>query len=213
MPPDSASTRLDLVLDVLRDQNLLIVCAALFGFLVLDGMLLVGLVIPADALILLAGTTASGPADVALVIASGAAGCVTGASAGHFLGRRYGSRLLHGRWGSRIGDERWRQARDVLNRSGPALALSYFLPVMDSLIPVLAGTLGMPYRRFIGWVVLGGTAWVSADTIAGYAAAEIGNGYLLLAVAVVLIGASTAVRLRRSRRTEDAETPETADAA
>ncbi|GAA1302605.1 hypothetical protein Psi02_48120 [Planotetraspora silvatica] len=201
------------MLDVLRDQNLLIVCVALFGFLVLDGMLLIGLVIPADALILLAGTTAAGPAEVAAVIASGAAGCVTGASAGHLLGHRYGSRVLRGRWGSRIGEDRWRRARDVLDRNGLALALSYFLPVMDSLIPVLAGTLGMPYRRFIGWVVLGGTAWVSTDAIAGYAAAEIGNGYLLVIVAVVLIGASTAVRLRRSRRTEDVETPETADAA
>ncbi|GAA4596861.1 hypothetical protein GCM10023194_70120 [Planotetraspora phitsanulokensis] len=201
------------MLDVLRDQSLVIVCAALFGFLVLDGMLLVGLVIPADALILLAGTTASGPAEVAAVIASGAAGCVTGASVGHLLGRRYGSRLLHGRWGSRVGDARWRQAGDVLRRSGPALALSYFLPVMDSLIPVLAGTLGMPYRRFIGWVLAGGTAWVAADAIAGYAAAEIGDGWLLAAVAVVLIGASVAVRAGRSRRTEKAEEAETVDAA
>ncbi|GAA4574328.1 DedA family protein [Planotetraspora kaengkrachanensis] len=201
------------MLDVLRDQSLLIVCAALFGFLVLDGMLLIGLVIPADALIILAGTAAGGPAEVAAVIASGSAGCVTGASVGHLLGRRYGSRLVHGRWGSRIGDERWQRARHVLGRSGPALALSYFLPVMDSLIPVLAGTLGMPYRRFVAWVLVGGTAWVATDAIVGHAAAEIGNVWLTAAVAALLIGASAAVRMGRSRRAEEAEAAETVDAA
>ncbi|GII58289.1 hypothetical protein Pth03_66780 [Planotetraspora thailandica] len=195
------------MLDILRDQSLPFVCAALFALLLLDGMMLIGLVIPADPLIVLAGTTADTPAEAAVVLASGLAGCLAGASAGHLLGSRYGSRLRHGRLGARVGEHRWEQATAVLRRSGPALALSYFLPVMDSLTPVLAGTFGMPYRRYIFWVVLGGAAWVSTYTIAGFLAADFGDVYLVAVVALVLIAGSSVVRRRLSRRTAQPEEP------
>jgi membrane-associated protein len=187
------------MLDLLAGQPLPLTAALLFAFLAMDGLLLIGLVVPADALILLAGATASGPAEIAVLVGAGAAGVISGASAGHLLGTRYGPRLRAGRAGRRVGEDRWRKAEEVLAGAGPALALSYFLPVMDSVIPVLAGTFGVPFRRFTGWVTVGALAWVGAYATAGSMWAGLARGNLPIVLTLSAALACGAVVVRRAR--------------
>ncbi|MBO3748116.1 VTT domain-containing protein [Streptosporangiaceae bacterium NEAU-GS5] len=187
------------MLDLLAGQPLPLTAALLFAFLAMDGLLLVGLVVPADALILLAGTTASGPVEIAVLVGAGTAGVISGASAGHLLGSRYGPRIRAGRAGRRVGQARWTQAEGILASAGPSLALSYFLPVMDSVIPVLAGTFGVPFRRFTGWVTVGALAWVGAYAITGSVAAGLGRTSLPLLVSAVAALLAGAFLVRRAR--------------
>ena len=94
----------------------------------------------------------------------------------------------------------WRKAEEILAGAGPALALSYFLPVMDSVIPVLAGTFGVPFRRFTGWVTVGALAWVGTYAIAGsmWAGLARGNLPIVLTLTAALVGGALVVRRART---------------
>lgn len=155
------------LLDALTRQDLGVVLPLLLIFLTLDASVGIGLIIPGDGLLLVAGATADSVGEALALIGAGVLACFAGASGGHFLGRRYGSRLRHGRLGRRIGERRWAHAELLFERSGWALALAYFLPVVHALTPAVAGTVGMSYRRFMPWAMLGSTAWVSTYVTLG----------------------------------------------
>ncbi|MDP9866658.1 MULTISPECIES: DedA family protein [Streptosporangium] len=151
-----------------------LVGAVLLVVLALDGSLLIGAVLPGDAAIVVAGTALTGPAEIVVAAVAGVAGCYLGATGGWLIGRRYGSRVRHSRAGRWIGEHRWARAERLATGEGggPALAAAYFLPVVNSLTPILAGTLGMPYRRFIRWALAGGTVWVSTYLVLGSLAGD-----------------------------------------
>ncbi|MEV0613285.1 VTT domain-containing protein [Nonomuraea sp. NPDC050404] len=191
---------LDDLLDRLAGQDLAVVLPLLLLFLTLDASVGVGLITPGDGLLLVAGATADSAGEALALIVTGVVACFAGASGGHFLGRRYGRRLRHGRLGRRIGERRWVRAERLFARGGWALALVYFLPVLHALTPAVAGTVGMPYRRFMVWAMLGGTAWVSTYITLGAVAGAVvrRNMELLLPVAaaavVVVVVITAAVR-------------------
>ena len=65
-----------------------------------------------------------------------------------------------GRLGWRLGEDRWAAAEVFLaGRGGRAVAAARFVAVVHALVPVLAGTLGMSYRRLVGWSAMGAVAW------------------------------------------------------
>jgi membrane-associated protein len=194
-----------MLLDMLGQLDPYLVGAVLLAVLALDNTLLTGLVVPADASIIVAGTALSGPGEIALVAAAGTIGCYLGASGGWLLGRRYGSRVRHSRAGRWAGEHRWARAERIATGAGggPALAASYFLPVVNSLTPILAGALGMPYRYFIRWALVGGAVWVTVYLTLGSLAGEFmrENEHLTvpLAACAALLAAGLAVVSRRTR--------------
>ncbi|MGV9306823.1 DedA family protein [Nonomuraea sp. NPDC003727] len=183
------------LLDALAAQDLLLVWPLMLTFLTLDASVGVGLVVPGDALLIVAGTTADTPAEAAALVAAGVLACVTGASGGHWTGRTFGSRLRHGRLGRRVGEERWQRAEELFERSGWALALAYFLPVVHALTPAVAGALGVPYRRFMPWALIGGTAWVSAYVTVGALAGGVVREHAELLLPVAAVAALVIVTL------------------
>ncbi|MFG1709927.1 DedA family protein [Nonomuraea sp. M3C6] len=205
------------LLDTLARQDLAVVLSLLLVFLTLDASVGVGLITPGDGLLLVAGATADSLPEALALIGAGVLACFVGASGGHFLGRRYGTRLRHGRLGRRIGESRWVRAERLFERSGWALALVYFLPVLHALTPAVAGTLGMPYRKFMPWAVLGSVAWVSTYVALGAVAGSVARrhaGWLLpvAAAAVIVVLAITAAVRRglnggRARRGRSASRP------
>jgi membrane protein DedA with SNARE-associated domain len=66
-------------------------------------------------------------------------------------------------------------------------------------IPVLAGTFGVPFRRFSGWVAVGALAWVGSYVIAGSMAAGLARTSLpLVMAAAALVAGAFVVRRARS---------------
>lgn len=188
----------DDLLDRLARQDLAVVLPLVLVFLTLDASVGVGLITPGDGLLLVAGATAGSVPEALVLIATGVVACAAGATGGHWLGRRYGSRVRRSRLGRRVGEARWARAEKIVARSGWALALAYFLPVVHALTPALAGAVGMPYRRFMPWALLGSTAWVSTYIVVGALAGQMVRrqaGLLLpvAAAAVVVVLAITAV--------------------
>jgi len=175
-------------------------------FTMLETSALVGLLVPGDAVVLLAGTTATSPARLVAVVGAAVAGSLAGESIGYLLGRRFGDRLRSSRLGRRLGEGNWAKAEAFLNgRGGRAVFAARFVAVVHALLPVVAGTVRMPFRRFVGWAAAGSLAWsvlyVSVGVAAGASWRQYGDrlgltGYLILGV---LVGAALVIRIARRR--------------
>src|SRR6266540_5538396 len=129
-------------------------------FMVLETSMLVGLIVPGDAVVLLAATTVTTPGRFALLIGAATLGSLLGESIGYLIGRRFGGRIRFSRLGQRLGDHNWARASAFLNGRGARALLGVrFVAVAHALVPVVAGAVRLPYWRFIRWCAAGATAW------------------------------------------------------
>ncbi len=128
--------------------------------IMLETSVLVGLVVPGDTIVIVAGTAVGSPVEgLALVIAV-IVGALVGESIGFWLGRWLGPRIRFSRLGARVGEDNWARAELYLRRrGGPAIFLSRFLPVLHSLVPLTVGMSGFAYRRFLAWTAPACTVW------------------------------------------------------
>jgi len=108
------------------------------------------------------------------VIATGIGAAVLGDNAGYFLGRRFGKHLI--RWVKKLlhlDDDDVQAARDLLTRhGGRTIFFSRFIFGLRTVAGPLAGSLGMEWKRFLKYNVLGATTWVLAMAWIGYAFAN-----------------------------------------
>src|SRR5207253_126137 len=85
------------------------------------------------------------------------------------------------------------------------LLVGFFLPIVRTFAPVLAGVGGMEYRRFIFYNVAGGVGWVVSMTWVGYLLRQsipnIGSYiHIVVPIVIVLSCIPIAVELLRERR-------------
>jgi membrane protein DedA with SNARE-associated domain len=172
-----------------------------------EDALFIGFVIPGETAAILGGVDASQghihPALIAVIVVVAA---IAGDSVGYEVGRHLGARVLRGRFLA----GRRRQvsaAQDLLaRRGGSAVFLGRFVAFFRAVMPALAGTARMPYRRFVAFNAAGGLVWGVGCVVAGYLA---GNSYQMvehtvgrvaaLAVLAVILLATLAWRIRRHR--------------
>ena len=207
--------------DLLQTFGLIGVWTILFA----ETGLLIGFFFPGDSLLFLAGVAASPVADsifgdgTRLSLAGlliGAPICaVLGAQLGHLLGSRYGRKMFD-RPDSRLFKREYvEKAEYYFQKFGPAKAvvLARFIPIVRTFLNPVAGTLGMPARKFLLWNIVGAILWTDGVVLGGYLLAEqiysaIGDQidkYILPVVAlIVLISVLPifieVVRDRRARR-------------
>jgi membrane protein DedA with SNARE-associated domain len=134
--------------------------------------LIVGLVMPGEATLLLVGflsylgTLRLVPATLLMVAAA-----LAGDAWAFRNGRRYGPRVRASRLGVWVGPQRWEKADGMLHRlGGRGVAGARWVAFVRTLAPRLAGSAGMPYRRFAPWNLAGVGTWVGASVLAGYLA-------------------------------------------
>lgn len=137
----------------------------------LESAAFVGVIVPGESLVLVAGFLAAQGAfelDVLLmVIAMGAA---VGDSVGYEMGRYIGRPALL-RHGTRFGlnEKRIAKADTFFTRhGGKAVFLGRFVGFARALVPFLAGSSKMPYRHFLPYNVMGAFLWSAAVTLLGY---------------------------------------------
>jgi membrane-associated protein len=179
--------------------------------LVLETSVLIGLITPGEVVLLAAATTVGSAGEYAALAGVAAGASMVGQSGGYLLGRQFGPRIRVSRAGRWIGENNWVRAEAVLRGgTGRAIAGSRFLAVAHSLVPVLAGTLRMPVRRFAVYTALGAVLWgvvyvglgSAASAALRHAAHLVGPTVTGVAVAAVL--AVLVVRAVRKRRAESA---------
>jgi membrane protein DedA with SNARE-associated domain len=174
-----------------------------------EDALFVGFVLPGETVALLAGAAAKvGHASLAGVLVVVVLGAIVGDTIGYELGRHLGGRVLRVRVLDRR-RERLEAARDFLaRRGGSAVFLGRWIAFFRAVMPFLAGSSRMRYRKFLAWNALGGLAWGVTVVLVGYAAGasyaqveqSLGRGAAIAAVAVVVIGV-VVWRVRRHRTT------------
>lgn len=136
----------------------------------LEASAFVGLFVPGEIALLAGGyVVQQGHASLPPMLIAAALGAVLGDSVGYEIGRRFGPRLQRSRLGRRVGEDRWNKAQEFLHRrGGAAIFLGRFVGVLRALVPAVAGTSRMPYRRFLFWNALGGLLWAPGMVLLGY---------------------------------------------
>lgn len=148
---------------------------AAYGLVFLGAMLesaaMLGVIVPGEALVLLAGFLASQRVfDLDALITWVAIGAAVGDSLGYELGRRLGRPALV-KYGSRVGinEDRVQRVEHFFERHGASsVFLGRFVGFARAIVPFLAGTSRMPYRQFMPFNVAGAALWSVAIVLAGY---------------------------------------------
>ncbi len=128
--------------------------------------------LPGDSLLFAVGALAAldgSPIDIAWVTVALMVAAVLGDASNYAIGRRLGPRVF-----SR--EDSWLLNRKHLLRThafyekhgGKTIIIARFMPIVRTFAPFVAGIGLMSYRRFAMFNVVGGVAWVSGFTLAGY---------------------------------------------
>jgi membrane protein DedA with SNARE-associated domain len=180
------------------------------GLAFAEAALFVGFVLPGETAVILGGVLAhehkvslSGIAAVAVFAA------ITGDSVGYEVGRQFGTRLLESRVFAKR-SEGLEKAQDALRRhGGKAVFLARFTAFLRAVMPGLAGTARMPYRRFLAFNAAGGLIWAVGFILLGYLAGasyhevEKVAGRASQIILILVIIAVVAFVIARRRREHD----------
>ncbi|HVE97211.1 MAG TPA: DedA family protein [Pseudonocardiaceae bacterium] len=170
---------------------LLLVLVVLVMFV--DSLALIGAMLPGD-LLLLVPAAAVGLDGAPIVVAGAVIGTVLGYTVSYAVGRRNGPAIRHSWLGRRVRPERWTQAEQLLlGPAGRTLALVQFMPLLNYLIPLLAGTLKVPQKRFIRLTATGALVYSTFYVTLGVLAGGTGQAIYdstgrLVALVVVSVG-------------------------
>ncbi|MDT5029961.1 MAG: rane-associated protein [Actinoplanes sp.] len=189
----------------------LVVGGLVFG----EAATFLGLVIPGETALLVGGAMAgTGRLSLSVLLVLAVAAAILGDSVGYEVGRRLGPRLQNSRAGRLVGAARWQRAELMMaRRGGWAVLAGRWVGVLRALMPAIAGTTGLPYRRFLIFNAIGGTVWAVAVVVAAYLAGAswhrvqtyLGTGGLVVAGVFVAVVAAVVVFRRRSRRAQPAD--------
>lgn len=192
------------ILDIAPVWVYLVVTLLVFA----EDAIFVGFVIPGETAAVLGGVAASqGHVQLWLMIVLVVAAAILGDSVGYEVGKVVGPKLLQA---SILDRHRGRLdgAQDYLaRRGGWAVFLGRFTAFFRAMMPALAGTSRMPYRRFLIFNAVGGIVWGAIFVVLGFVAGQsyeavaktVGRD-LAIGVAAVVVLALIVWKLRERRR-------------
>ncbi len=131
----------------------------------------VGLVAPGETIVI-AGGVIAGQGEIQLLPLIGLVWicAVLGDTTSFYIGRRLGRRFLE-RHGPRfkITEERLKQVESYFERhGGKTILIGRFIGLVRALAPFIAGSSGLPYRRFIPYSIVGCGLWSTLFCTLGY---------------------------------------------
>jgi membrane-associated protein len=183
------------LLERIADATIPVLLLAVAVAVFVDSLALIGVLIPGD-LLLLVPSAAVGTGDAWVVVAGSLVGTVLGYWVSYSLGSMTGQAVRRSWIGRRIGGRRWRQAERLLRGpGGRALVTVQFLPVLNCVVPLVAGTLQVPRWRFVRLTALGSVLWSGTYAVLGSVAgssglAIAGTGGQLTALVLVSLPAA-----------------------
>jgi membrane protein DedA with SNARE-associated domain/membrane-associated phospholipid phosphatase len=172
----------------------------------------VGLVAPGETIVISGGVVA-GQGEIELLPLIGIVwSCaVLGDTTSFYIGRRLGRSFLE-KHGPRvkITHERLEQVDGYFDRhGGKTILIGRFIGLVRALAPFIAGSSGLPYRRFVPYSIVGCGAWATIFCVLGYIFWRsfdkvqhlVGQALFGFAVTVgVIVGVVTAYRRREEIR-------------
>lgn len=174
--------------------------------------------LPGDSLLVLAGAFSATKVhshdphlNLAVVMIGSLVCAIVGAQIGYYLGRRYGTRLFkpHARI---FKTEYLGRAQEFFDRRGArSIVIARFVPVVRTIVPMLAGASDMKQRVFTTANVIGAVLWTFGITLLGF---WVGKSididkyiYPIVAVIIVLSLIPPFLEYRKHRRERVAAEP------
>ncbi|MEU1316081.1 DedA family protein [Streptomyces tibetensis] len=100
---------------------------------------------------------------------------VLGDQVGYMIGKFLGPKLFSRPNSKLFKQENLDKAHEFMEKYGPkAIVLARFVPIVRTFAPIVAGAGRMKYRTFLTYNVIGGIAWGTGVTLAGYWLGQIG---------------------------------------
>ncbi|MFE1456622.1 DedA family protein [Streptomyces sp. NPDC058735] len=100
---------------------------------------------------------------------------VIGDQVGYMIGKFLGPKLFSRPNSKLFKQENLDKAHEFMEKYGPkAIVLARFVPIVRTFAPIVAGAGRMKYRTFLTYNVIGGIAWGTGVTLAGYWLGQIG---------------------------------------
>jgi membrane-associated protein len=164
--------------------------------------------IPSETIVVSAGVVAArGSLSVWLLVPAAALGAFTGDNLSYFLGRRVGDPVADRMFKGDKARSRLEWAERAIQRHGGVLILvGRFVPGGRTASTFAAGTLELPYRRFVAADAVAAVVWATVATMIGYlgGAAFRDSGWKALALslgvgALVTLGAEAWRRIQKRR--------------
>ena len=169
----------------------------LFIFTILEGLPVLGMVVPGHIAIIAGGFLARiGSLDLSFVITISLIGAIFGDYIGFYLGRKYGISFIDKvRKYFLITDLHIDKVRNLIDKhTGKAMIMGRFTPATRCLMPFIVGTMHTPVKRFWLFNIIGAVSWVVSSIMVGYifgAGYHLAAGYFgkfsIIAVIVTLI--------------------------
>lgn len=172
-----------------------------YGYLLVALFLFVegaGVPVPGEtALVTAAALAGRGTLSLVGVIIAGCVGTIAGGQTGYWIGARGGTAFVNrrGRWIGLTPERLARTHRFFARHGAHTVALGRFVAFVRSFVGIFAGISQMPLGVFAAYNALGGSVWVVAFSILGYAFGKnlprlvhyIGRVSLLVAVLIAFV--------------------------
>lgn len=186
--------------DLIRSVGYLGIFAIIFA----ETGLFIGFMLPGDSLLFTAGFLASqGHFNIVFLCLLCFVAAVVGDATGYAIGNRMGKTLFTKPESRIFKPEYLLKAQAFFEKhGGKSIILGRFMPIVRTMVPMVAGAGTMSYRKFFSYNVIGAFLWGVCVTLAGYILGDTIPGvdkYLLPIVAVILIVsvAPTAIHIWR----------------
>ncbi|MEU8600677.1 DedA family protein [Streptomyces parvulus] len=130
---------------------------------------------------------------------------VIGDQVGYMIGKFFGPKLFSRPNSKLFKQENLEKAHEFMEKYGPkAIVLARFVPIVRTFAPIVAGAGRMKYRTFLTYNVIGGVAWGTGVTLAGYWLGQIEfirtNVEAILVLIVVVSVVPIAIEYLRERK-------------
>ncbi len=126
--------------------------------------------LPGDSLLFALGLLANqGSVSLVYLIPILIIAAILGNFVGYFLGRLTRGGLEHGKYLPKVKQEHLDRAKIFYDKYGIyAILFARFIPIIRTFVPFFAGVVAMHKKVFSLWSIVGGIAWITIVTLAGY---------------------------------------------
>lgn len=149
----------------------------LFAIIFAESGLFFGFFLPGDSLLLTAGLLSwRGHLNIAILVPLLFVAAVLGDNVGYWFGKKFGPPLFNREGSLLFRRKNLLAARDFYEKhGGKAIVIARFTPFIRTFVPIVAGAVEMPYRRFLFFNVVGGALWAIGLTMLGFFLGSLSN--------------------------------------
>jgi Uncharacterized membrane-associated protein len=189
----------DKYLNAVLNQYNVLAYVLLFIIIFIETGLVIMPFLPGDSLLFAAGAIAAagGPINIPILLILLYIAAVSGDTMNYHIGHLLREKIQKREAIPLVNMKNIEKAQDFLKRhGGKTITIARFIPIIRTFAPFVAGAGKMPYRKFLTYNVIGGTAWVTLLFGIGYFFGNISyvkTHFSLVVIAIIIISVIPAV--------------------